>query len=128
MNTLFTRTRLSFLRNLEGMSKSDLARRIGVSPAAVTQWESGVKTHSPESIARVAQALNVPADFFTPGELAEPATPETMHYNTKSAKMLSEHAQKGALAYVTAAQYVDSMLATYVDFPARNLPDIPADP
>ena len=43
MNTpLFTRTRLSFLRNLEGMSKSDLARRIGVSPAAVTQWESGV--------------------------------------------------------------------------------------
>lgn len=129
MNTpLFTRTRLSFLRNLEGMSKSDLARRIGVSPAAVTQWESGVKTPSPESIARVAQALNVPADFFTPGELAEPATPETMHYSTKSAKILSEHAQKGALAYVTAAQYVDSMLATYVDFPARNLPDIPADP
>ena len=79
---VFERTRLSFARNLEGMNKSDLARHAGVSPAAVTQWESGVKTPSSENVKRITQILNVPPTFFTPGEHGDPVTPQTMHYTS----------------------------------------------
>lgn len=125
---VFERTRLSFARNLEGMNKSDLARHAGVSPAAVTQWESGVKTPSSENVKRITQILNVPPTFFTPGEHGDPVTPQTMHYTSNTAGGILELERQEAMAYVKAIQYIDATLRTYVDFPARNLPDIPADP
>ena len=52
--------RITQARELADLSKSDLAEALGVSPAAVTQWESGVKHPSTGHVVHLARALNVP--------------------------------------------------------------------
>lgn len=49
-------------RVLEGLTQSQLARRIGVSQAAVQSWEAGRFDPSPRHIKRLAKALAVTTD------------------------------------------------------------------
>ena len=42
-----------------GMKKVDLARELGVSSPAISQWETGATTPSPENLLRAAEALDV---------------------------------------------------------------------
>lgn len=49
------------------MTKKDVAERIGVSPAAVGQYETGSSKPRPEVIPRLAEVLDVPMPFFLGG-------------------------------------------------------------
>lgn len=60
----FDSERLQQARLLAGMSKKELAAAIDVSPPAVSQFESGVSRPSRGTMAKLALALGVPADFF----------------------------------------------------------------
>jgi len=46
-------------RMARGMKKVDLARQLGVSSPAISQWETGATTPSPENLLKVAESLNV---------------------------------------------------------------------
>jgi len=48
------------LRTTRGLSQADLARRIGVTPSALSQVERGVRGLAAESLMRVWEALGVP--------------------------------------------------------------------
>lgn len=48
------------LREQAGLSKAALGRVLGVSGAAISQWEAGVTKPSPKSLAEFARALHVP--------------------------------------------------------------------
>jgi transcriptional regulator with XRE-family HTH domain len=52
-------------RTTRGLSQAELARRIGISPSALSQVERGVRGLSGESLMRVWEALDVP---FGPGD------------------------------------------------------------
>lgn len=45
-----------------GQNKSELARRLGVSPARLYEWETGKRQCPPEKVALIAAAGNLPAD------------------------------------------------------------------
>lgn len=47
-------------RTIRGLSQAELARRIGISPSALSQVERGVRGLSGESLMRVWEALDVP--------------------------------------------------------------------
>jgi transcriptional regulator with XRE-family HTH domain len=47
-------------RTIHGLSQAELARRIGISPSALSQVERGVRGLSGESLMRVWEALDVP--------------------------------------------------------------------
>jgi DNA-binding XRE family transcriptional regulator/quercetin dioxygenase-like cupin family protein len=47
-------------RTMRGLSQAELARRIGISPSALSQVERGVRGLSGESLMRVWEALDVP--------------------------------------------------------------------
>lgn len=54
--------RLAAARKRAGISQRELAKILGVSYGAVGNWESGLSTPDPDTIAKIARALRVSAD------------------------------------------------------------------
>ena len=52
-------------REKAGLRVEELAARVGVTRAAIYQWESGATKPSRENIAMVAEVLKLPLDLFT---------------------------------------------------------------
>ena len=63
--------RIREARDRLGISGPELARRVDVSPSAVTQWETGVTRVTTQHLGKVARALNVSADWLLTGRLPE---------------------------------------------------------
>jgi transcriptional regulator with XRE-family HTH domain len=57
--------RLSIARDLARLTRAALARRVGISAAAVSQFESGAARPSLPTLARLAHALEVLQLFLT---------------------------------------------------------------
>lgn len=60
----FQPARLRLARELREHSQADLARAVGVTPAAVSQFETGSTRPSTELTQRMAVALSMPGEFF----------------------------------------------------------------
>lgn len=56
--------RVRLARELKDWSQADLARASSVSPAAVSQFESGATRPGADTVATMARALEVPSGFF----------------------------------------------------------------
>jgi len=61
----FEPERLRLARELMEWSQADLAPHLDVTPAAVSQFESGVTRPGPDVMRRIAGTLGVPAQFFS---------------------------------------------------------------
>lgn len=64
---LFDDARLRLAREARGLLKKDLARLVEISPASITQFETGRSRPSPSTMARLALALNFPPALFEAG-------------------------------------------------------------
>lgn len=67
LTAAFLPARLTQARVLAGLTKREVADRVGVSAQAVGQWESNVSSPKPENLADLAQSLHVDAAFFAAG-------------------------------------------------------------
>ncbi len=56
--------RLIARREALGLSQSDLARSVGLTPQAVSAYENGVRRASGDVIAAIADALDCSADYL----------------------------------------------------------------
>lgn len=54
--------RLKQLREAAGMTQRELGDRVGVSPQAVAQWETGVKRPSVANLTKLADVLETSTD------------------------------------------------------------------
>lgn len=63
----FDPDRLRQARQLALKTKHDVATEVGVSPAAIGQYESGVTLPRPDLIPKFAAALDMPREFFATG-------------------------------------------------------------
>jgi Zn-dependent peptidase ImmA (M78 family)/DNA-binding XRE family transcriptional regulator len=61
----FERERLRVARELAALSQNQLASRVGLSPGAISQFESGATRPGAESLSQLADALRVPVGFFS---------------------------------------------------------------
>ena len=64
LSRLFDPARLTVAREMRGLLKTELAERIGKTPAAVTMFEGGRTSPDPRTLGRIAMALGVPAAFL----------------------------------------------------------------
>lgn len=65
--------RLSAARKAKQISKSELSRQVGVSPAAVTMWENGTTSAlQGENLMRLCQVLGISERYLMQGEEPEP--------------------------------------------------------
>ena len=62
--SVFEPGRLRLARELKALSQADLAQRLGVTAAAVSQFESGATRPSTQTQEMLGQLLRVPAGFF----------------------------------------------------------------
>lgn len=68
MNFSLDPERITYARELKGLSKKELAIKVGKTPSAVSQIEKGIIRPDTETLARISLALSVPPTFFTKKE------------------------------------------------------------
>jgi transcriptional regulator with XRE-family HTH domain len=60
-------TRIHDQREARKMSQSELAKRVGLTSAAIWNWETKGRVPRPQALAKVAKALNVSEQYLAEG-------------------------------------------------------------
>jgi Zn-dependent peptidase ImmA (M78 family)/transcriptional regulator with XRE-family HTH domain len=112
--------RLLQARRLCKMSKTELHRVVGVSVAAIGQYERGEITPRVDTIAALAEALEVPPGFFALGRpRVQIDIAEASFRRLRSTSVLQ---QQQAAAYVEQVWELSCYLEASVEFPDIDLP------
>lgn len=119
----FEPARLTQARVRLGTSKADLAAQVGVSPAAIGQYEAGVNSPRPEVIARLAKALQVRPDFFSVGRPLARIDSVNAHFRSLRSARVSD--RQKALATATLVWELVFALERHVRLPEGDLPSVP---
>ena len=117
----FDGNRLRVARRLRRMTKAELARAVGVTPTAIGQYEKDVRP-SASVVAELALRLGLPKEFLGAGRSVEPLPANTAHFRSLRSTPASSREQ--ALAFGELCLATADLMAGYVEFPNRNLPDI----
>jgi Zn-dependent peptidase ImmA (M78 family)/transcriptional regulator with XRE-family HTH domain len=116
----FERARLRTARELARLSQAQLASEAGVTPAAISQFESGAARPSPETIAILGDVLDVPVAFFHE-EIQES---HDGFFRSLRRTSVADRRRARAIAYV--AHDVAVRASAAGRFPATDVPMIPA--
>lgn len=116
----FDAGRLRQARQLALKTKQDVAAAIGVSPAAVGQYESGSFAPRPEHIERLATFLRVPVAYFQAGR--PQARLETAGVYFRSLRSTAAKQRNKAIAYTEHVWELANALETHVRFPEVDIP------
>ena len=60
--------RIRYLRDKAGLTQSDLAKKLGISPSAVTSWEMSLSSPSLAHIIEMTEIFHVSADYLISSE------------------------------------------------------------
>lgn len=118
--------RIAQARELQGLTKTDIASALGVSPAAVAQWESGVKTPTAENLAALARIVRFPIAAFQRAQPVGFSQPGPVSFRGCSdAKTRRANMRAEQLAKLVAEAYV--WLGERVAMPQPNLPEMASE-
>ncbi|MEV5544002.1 XRE family transcriptional regulator [Saccharopolyspora shandongensis] len=107
-------------RQLAGMTKKDLAEHLGVTPAAVGQYEAGVTCPRPDVLLRLAELLEVPVAFFAAGRPHAQLDASGLHFRSlRSTRMFQ---REKAVAFAAQVWELTHALERRVQLPLIDLP------
>lgn len=118
---LFDPTRLSQARRIAKITKTELHQAVGVSIAAIGQYERGEVKPRAETIVALAEALHVPPGFFAHGRPRVQVEVAEASFRRLRATTVGQ--QQQATAYVEQAWELSCYLEESVEFPALDLPE-----
>ncbi|AND15256.1 helix-turn-helix domain-containing protein [Rathayibacter tritici] len=116
----FDPSRLEQARRFRAMTKTDVHRLVGVSAAAVGQYERGEIVPRAETITALAAALDVPISFFTLGRPA--VRVEVAEASFRRLRSTTVGQQQQATAYAELVWELSRYLEQFVEFPDVDLP------
>ncbi|MEU1313398.1 XRE family transcriptional regulator [Streptomyces cinnamoneus] len=116
----FDPARLTQARRLAEMTKKDVAASLGVTPAAVGQYETGVSKPRPDLIPRLAETFGVPAAFFLVGRPANRLDASMAHF--RSLRSTPKSQRERALAFAEQVWELTYALEQRVQLPLVDLP------
>ncbi|WP_257233745.1 XRE family transcriptional regulator [Rhodococcus qingshengii] len=119
----FDSARLTQARVLAELTKSELAEKIGVSAAAVGQYESGITKPRPELVPHLSKALSVPTSFFATGRPFGRLDSTNAHFRSLRSTRAKDRAK--ATAHAEQLWELTHALEKRVRFPDLDLPEIP---
>lgn len=121
------RTRLRQARELRGCTQSALARKSdhAFTAAAVSFWESGQNKPAPETLALVAELLEVPVEFFAV-DARDSGTQVPAFFRRLRSTPVRE--RRKARARVQLVRRMLGILEEYASLPRLQLPQIPLRP
>ena len=119
---LFHPPRLTLARELRGLTRAELADRIGKSAAAISQFEGGSKATcrpDPKTLGTLALALGVPIGFFTRKTPAKPLDVDACHF--RSLRSASQRARRKLLARGSLLCDLLGVLEEHVNLPVEQV-------
>lgn len=117
---MFDPARLAQARRISKMSKADLHRKVGVSAAAIGQYERGEVRPRAETVAALATALGVPPGFFALGRPRVQVDIAEASFRRLRSTTVTQ--QQQATAYVEQVWELSCYLEEGVEFPELDLP------
>jgi Zn-dependent peptidase ImmA (M78 family)/transcriptional regulator with XRE-family HTH domain len=114
--------RLRLGRETAGLRKKDLAELIEVSPASITQYEAGRTVPPAATVARIALACGLSAEFFAASGSPSPASASKPFF--RSLRSTRQWERDEAEARATLVWQVAQAIEQRVNLPALNLPDL----
>lgn len=102
------------------ITKKDLAQRIDVTPAAVSQYENGTTTPSAKVTASLALALGLPVEFFAADRPLGEAPTTLAHF--RSLRATTQQERDRAFAHALLTWELAKVLQRFVKFPSLDLP------
>lgn len=118
----FDPQRLTLARRLRGLRRTELARRIAVTPAAVSQYERGQTRPTLPAVASMALALGLPPEFFTLSRPLQPGAASSPHF--RSLRTTTQLDRDQALAFAELSADILTELERHVVLPELLLPDL----
>lgn len=112
--------RLRQARYLAELTKRTIADTVGVSPAAVGQWESGATAPRPDHVARLADLLDVPPAFFAAGRRT--VRLDAAHAHFRSLRSTPAALRHKAVVFAEQLGELTHALETRVQLPPVDLP------
>jgi Zn-dependent peptidase ImmA (M78 family)/transcriptional regulator with XRE-family HTH domain len=117
----FDPARLTQARRLAVMTKAVLAAEIGVSAAAIGQYEAGSTAPRPDHLPSLGRALDVPVAFFASSRPHARLDATAAHFRSLRSTPAAQRAK--AIAFVEQMWELSHALERRVQFPAVDLPD-----
>jgi Zn-dependent peptidase ImmA (M78 family)/DNA-binding XRE family transcriptional regulator len=102
------------------LSRTELAGKIGISPAAVTQLERDLIRPTTAVAAELCLALGVPASFLRSAVSPQPIPVSAAHF--RSLRSTPAMSRDQALAFAELSLEVVAAIEDYVDLPAVRMP------
>ncbi|XVS64675.1 helix-turn-helix domain-containing protein [Actinosynnema sp. CA-299493] len=122
--TTFDPARLTQARCLAGLTKTALATMLKVSAPAVSQWESHTSPPRPDHLRALAEALDVPLDFFATGRPHARLDASTAHFRSLRSTRSFQRAK--AVAFVEQVWELTHALEKRIALPPVDLPGFAA--
>lgn len=121
-STLFDKRRLTLARQYNELTKVELARRTGLSSAAIGQYESGKIQPGPDALASLKWELKFPTSFFEKGRSSFPLERSTAHFRS----LTSSNKKKKDKLLVKAELLIElvHLLERYVNIPYVDMPPV----
>lgn len=119
--SIFDRARLRLARQLRALRKSEVARLVQVTPAAITQIENGNAKPSPKVLSQLALALGFPVAFFAQDrQRTTPSTGQAFFRSLRSARQMDrDQVEAHAALLYDFSQFLERhIILPEVDFPA----------
>jgi Zn-dependent peptidase ImmA (M78 family)/transcriptional regulator with XRE-family HTH domain len=116
----FDPARLTQARRLAGMTKSAVANEVGISPAAIGQYEAGTTSPRPDHLPALGRALDVPITFFGSSRPYARLDASTAHFRSLRSTPAVQRAK--AVAFVEQIWELTYALEKRIQFPRVDLP------
>ena len=116
----FDPARLTQARHLTGMTRKAVAEVLGVSAAAVGQYETGVTRPRPELLPPLAEVLRVPLGFFVVGRPHGRLATTTPHF--RGLRSMRAYQRDKAVATVEQIWELAHELERHVELPPVRIP------
>jgi Zn-dependent peptidase ImmA (M78 family)/transcriptional regulator with XRE-family HTH domain len=117
---MFNASRLTIARQRAGLTKKELAERVGIEPRAFSGFEAGQYMPTDDNVSRIARVLAFPREFFEADDIELiPAEGVSFRSMTKmTAKQRDAAIAAGSIAFLV-SDWVDREF----DLPPPDLPD-----
>jgi Zn-dependent peptidase ImmA (M78 family)/DNA-binding XRE family transcriptional regulator len=124
---LFQPERLELARQAAGLRKNELADRIGVTPAAISQFEHGRASPSAATLAKVALALGMPVEYFArDGRPLRQANAAAAFF--RSLRSTRQRDRTLAAARAMFIWELVRLLERHIELPEPSIPELPTPP
>ncbi|MBR4049259.1 MAG: helix-turn-helix domain-containing protein [Clostridia bacterium] len=122
MINLIIPSRITEAREARAMSMEDLAENIGVTRQAISKYERGITSPSPEMLQAISYSLSFPLDFFYKTEKKINAGSSSLFFRSNS--NIPKKIKNACKYQIKWTDEVKKQLEEYVDFIERDVPTI----